>query len=111
MSSHSIVFPNRLDILRSTSAPISLSPFSYRESWPWLTCNSRANCFWVISKPRSSRSRLPTVFQLVAGFMGATKNLLDLAMPDMHKICIYAYNEAPSPLQLYPKPHWCGKES
>jgi hypothetical protein len=65
VKSHSIGFRKRFEILRSTSGPISLPPLSYRESWPWLIPSSRARSFCVMSNPRSSRRRRPTLFQSI----------------------------------------------
>ncbi len=61
--------PHRCEIRSKISALISLFPFSYRESWPWLIPCSRANFSWFVSKPRSSRRRLPTAFQSILPVM------------------------------------------
>jgi hypothetical protein len=71
VNNHSIVFPDVRAKRRSTAAPISLLPCSYLESCPWLTPSSRANFPWLTPKPRISRTRRPTAFQSISGFVGA----------------------------------------
>src|SRR5947209_13751390 len=60
-----MLLPKREEIRSSTAAPTSLLPFSYRDSCPWLipSCRAKSACF--VSKPRSSRKRLPTAFQSI----------------------------------------------
>jgi hypothetical protein len=73
-----MLLPNFRAMRSKASGPISVFPFSYRESWPWLTPKRRENSFCVMSKPLSSRRRLPTAFQSIVGFGETIKKWIDV---------------------------------
>jgi hypothetical protein len=65
VSSHSSDFPHSRQILNKISAPISFSPRSIDERYPWLMPMRWAKSCWFVSNPRSSRMRRPTVFHSI----------------------------------------------
>jgi hypothetical protein len=63
VNSQSRLTPKRFFAKKRTSAGGATTPLSNFDSWLWLTPSSLANSFWVTSKPRNSRLRLPKAFK------------------------------------------------
>jgi hypothetical protein len=97
-----MLLPNFRAMRSRTSGPISVLPFSYRESWPWLTPRRRANSFCVMSKPLSSRRRLPTAFQSIVDFGEAMKKWIDARALAYIKYA-HAHTHLALPSSLIPK--------